>query len=62
MAELLEIAFNTVHSYEQGRRTIPPHIESGVRYMFLSVITEENKRATPLLEKTLNNGATAARH
>jgi len=46
MAQLLGVSLKAVHSYEQGWRSIPPHVE---RHMFflLSRMNEKNKNRKP---------------
>ena len=50
LAELLGMSLKTIHSYEQGWRTIPPHIE---RQLFFLVINQrqQHKQLTPCWEK-----------
>jgi len=40
IAALLGVSLKAVHSYEQGWRTVPPHVE---RQMFFMVASVENK-------------------
>jgi hypothetical protein len=50
MAEILGIAMKTVHSYEQGWRKIPSHIERQV-FFLLSNRKGKEKSVTPCWEK-----------
>ena len=50
LAELLGMSLKTIHSYEQGWRTIPSHIE---RQIFFLLINQRGRNAslTPCWEK-----------
>jgi DNA-binding XRE family transcriptional regulator len=50
LAELLGMALKTVHSYEQGWRKIPPHIERQMFFLLCKQRTR-HKTLTPCWEK-----------
>lgn len=49
LAELLGMSLKTVHSYEQGWRTIPSHIERQIYFLLINQRTR-NKQLTPCWE------------
>lgn len=52
LAELLGMSLKTIHSYEQGWRTIPTHIE---RHIYFLLINQRGRKdsLTPCWEKKL---------
>jgi hypothetical protein len=54
LAELLGMSLKTIHSYEQGWRTIPTHIE---RHIYFLLIKQRGRKdsLTPCWEKKLCN-------
>ena len=44
-ADILGMSLKTVHSYEQGLRSIPPHI---ARYLYFLVVNQSHESKTPI--------------
>ena len=52
LAELLGMSLKTIHSYEQGWRTIPAHIERQIFFLLINQRGRKNS-LTPCWEKKL---------
>jgi len=54
LAELLGMSLKTIHSYEQGWRTVPAHIERQLYFLLINQRGRKNK-LTPCWEKKMCN-------